>query len=45
MTRNNPFADGCAHVVSNYVPIAQAASPIRDFGFLRPDATYDVIHI
>ena len=45
MTGDNAFADGCAHVAGEYVPIAQAAIPIRDFGFLRSDATYDVIHV
>lgn len=45
MTSDNTFAEGCAHVAGDYVPIAQAAIPIRDFGFLRSDATYDVVHV
>ncbi len=45
MSAPNPFADGCAYAGGDYVPIAQAGIPIRDFGFLRSDATYDVIHV
>jgi branched-chain amino acid aminotransferase len=45
LSQGNAFADGCAHVAGNYVPIAQAGIPIRDFGFLRSDATYDVVHV
>lgn len=45
MSHDNPFADGCAHVAGDYIPIAQAGIPIRDFGFLRSDATYDVVHV
>lgn len=39
------FTQGCGFVAGNYVPIADAAIPIRDFGFLRSDATYDVAHV
>ena len=28
-----------------YVPVAEARVPILDWGFLRSDATYDVIHV
>lgn len=45
MNKDNPFAAGCAHVGGNFVPIGEAGIPIRDFGFLRSDATYDVIHV
>ena len=34
-----PFVDGA------YVPVAQASIPILDWGFLRGDATYDVVHV
>lgn len=36
------FADGCAWIAGNYVPIEQAAIPITDTGFTRSDVTYDV---
>lgn len=39
------FCDGCAYVDERFVPIDQAGIPIRDFGFLRSDATYDVVHV
>ncbi|MDA0367638.1 MAG: aminotransferase class IV [Proteobacteria bacterium] len=45
MSKANPFAEGCAHVAGAFVPISQAGIPIRDFGFLRSDATYDVVHV
>ena len=45
MSDANRFADGCAHVGGSYVPIAEAGIPIRDYGFLRSDATYDVVHV
>ena len=28
-----------------YVPMAEARVPILDWGFLRSDATFDVIHV
>lgn len=34
---------GVAFVGGSYVPIAEAAIPITDWGFLRSDATYDVV--
>ena len=45
MTSKNIYADGCAWISGNFVPINEAAIPILDFGFLRSDATYDVIHL
>lgn len=39
------FAAGAAWVEGNYVPIAEARVPITDWGFLRSDATYDVVHV
>jgi len=39
------FSDGAAYVGGSYVPIAQAAIPITDWGFLRSDATYDVVTV
>lgn len=39
------FADGAAYVAGRYVPIAQASIPMTDWGFLRSDATYDVVTV
>ncbi|VTU23213.1 aminotransferase class IV [Variovorax sp. RA8] len=41
----HPLADGVAFVRGAYVPIAEAAIPITDWGFLRSDATYDVVTV
>ena len=41
----NPFADGCAFIDGEYVPIAEACIPIMDTGFLRSDVTYDVVAV
>ncbi len=39
------FVDGAAFIDGNYVPIHQATLPILDWGLLRSDATYDVVHV
>ncbi len=39
------FARGAAFVEGRFVPVAEARIPILDWGFLRSDATYDVIHV
>ena len=39
------FSQGCAFVAGRYLPIAEAAIPITDWGFLRSDATYDVVTV
>ena len=39
------FADGCAFINDQYVPIAEAAIPITDTGFTRSDVTYDVVAV
>src|ERR1700730_1436451 len=39
------FADGTAFIDGGYVPIQEARIPILDHGFLRSDATYDVVHV
>ncbi|MFN4090135.1 MAG: aminotransferase class IV [Alphaproteobacteria bacterium] len=36
---------GAAFMDGRYVPLAEAAVPILDRGFLRSDATYDVAHV
>jgi branched-chain amino acid aminotransferase len=37
--------DGAAFIDGAYVPIAEAKIPILDWGFLRSDCTYDVVHV
>lgn len=39
------YSHGVAYVRGQYVPIAEAAIPITDWGFLRSDATYDVVTV
>jgi branched-chain amino acid aminotransferase len=39
------FSRGCAWQRGQFVPIAEAAVPITDWGFLRSDATYDVVTV
>ncbi len=36
---------GVAYIDGEYVPLADARIPIIDRGFLRSDATYDVVHV
>lgn len=36
---------GIAYVNGSYMPLAEAAVPITDRGFVRSDATYDVTHV
>lgn len=42
---DDPFASGCAFIDGGYVPVAEARLPVLDYGFLRSDATYDVVHV
>lgn len=37
--------NGTAHIEGQFVPISEARVPILDWGFLRSDATYDVVHV
>lgn len=37
--------DGAAFIDGAYVPIAEAKIPILDWGFIRSDCTYDVVHV
>lgn len=39
------FSKGCAWQRGEFVPIAQASVPLTDWGFLRSDATYDVVTV
>jgi branched-chain amino acid aminotransferase len=45
MTTPSDFSHGAAFVRGQYLPIAQASIPITDWGFLRSDATYDVVTV
>jgi len=40
-----PTREGVAYIGGQIVPIAQAAIPILDLGFLHSDANYDVVHV
>lgn len=39
------YSQGAAYVRGQYVPIGEAAVPLTDWGFLRSDATYDVVTV
>jgi branched-subunit amino acid aminotransferase/4-amino-4-deoxychorismate lyase len=43
--RASRFADGCAWIEDEYVPIGEARIPILDAGFVRSDLTYDVVGV
>lgn len=45
MTAAPDFSKGAAFVRGEYVPIGEACVPITDWGFLRSDATYDVVTV
>ncbi len=45
MVASAQYGDGVAFVGGQYLPIAQASIPITDWGFLRSDATYDVVTV
>ena len=42
---NDIFPRGCAWIDNEFVDISKAKIPILDWGFLRSDATYDVVHV
>ena len=42
---NEIFPQGYPWIDSKYVELAEAKIPILDWGFLRSDATYDVVHV
>jgi branched-chain amino acid aminotransferase len=42
---NEIFPQGYAWIDSKYVELAEAKIPLLDWGFLRSDATYDVVHV
>jgi branched-chain amino acid aminotransferase len=41
----SPFAAGAAYIDGRYMPIAEAAIPITDWGYRRSDVTYDVVGV
>src|SRR4051812_50230216 len=41
----NAFAEGCAWIEGEYVPVREARIPILDTGFVRSDLTYDVVGV
>ena len=44
--RQDPgFPPGVAYVDGRYCPISEAKISVLDWGFLRSDATYDVVHV
>jgi len=45
MDDRGAYAGGAAFVDGGFVPVAEARVPILDWGFLRSDATYDVVHV
>jgi len=45
VTSQIQYPDGIAYVDGRYVPMADATIPVLDWGFLRSDATYDVVHV
>jgi len=42
---NLPWPEGAAYVDGRYMPIADAAIPITDWGYRRSDVTYDVVSV
>jgi branched-chain amino acid aminotransferase len=45
MTADGGFPDGVAYVDGDYRPLSEAKISVLDWGFLRSDATYDVVHV
>ncbi|MGY8992455.1 MAG: aminotransferase class IV [Rhodospirillales bacterium] len=39
------FPPGIAYMDGNYMPMSEAKISVLDWGFLRSDATYDVVHV
>jgi branched-chain amino acid aminotransferase len=44
-TSTHQFPPGTAYIEGAFVPLSEARLPILDWGFLRSDATYDVVHV
>ena len=45
MTSTVDYSQGAAFIAGSYLPIARASIPLLDWGFLRSDATYDVVTV
>ena len=45
MAADGGFPDGIAYVDGDYRPLSEAKISVLDWGFLRSDATYDVVHV
>jgi branched-chain amino acid aminotransferase len=45
MAAGGGFPDGIAYVDGDYRPMSEAKISVLDWGFLRSDATYDVVHV
>jgi branched-chain amino acid aminotransferase len=43
--RDPRFAEGAAFIEGEYVPIREAKISVLDWGFIRSDVTYDVVHV
>ena len=39
------FPKGSAWMNEEFIQLSEAKIPILDWGFLRSDATYDVVHV
>ena len=39
------FPKGSAWMNGEFIQLSEAKIPILDWGFLRSDATYDVVHV
>jgi branched-chain amino acid aminotransferase len=42
---SGPWASGAAYIDGRYMPVAEAAIPITDWGYRRSDVTYDVVGV
>lgn len=45
MGQNQGFPPGTAYIDGAYRPMSEAKISVLDWGFLRSDATYDVVHV
>ncbi|MDH5411667.1 MAG: aminotransferase class IV, partial [Alphaproteobacteria bacterium] len=45
MASDNGFPEGVAYVDGEFRPMSEAKISVLDWGFLRSDATYDVVHV
>ena len=44
-TNTPQFPLGTAYIEGAFVPLSEASQPVLDWGFMRWDATYDVVHV